>query len=47
MRLGFVSLAFRCSIIDGQAQEHTTDEAKKIAWLTVEFPSGRSSTQAL
>jgi 8-oxo-dGTP diphosphatase len=36
MRLGVVSLAFRCSIIDGQGQEDITDEAKKIAWLTVE-----------
>jgi hypothetical protein len=36
MRLGVVTLAFRCSMIDGQGQEDTTDEAKKVAWLTVE-----------
>jgi ADP-ribose pyrophosphatase YjhB (NUDIX family) len=36
MRLGVVTLAFRCSIIDGQGQEDTTDEAKNVAWLTVE-----------
>jgi ADP-ribose pyrophosphatase YjhB (NUDIX family) len=36
MVLGVVTLAFKCSMIDGQGQENTTDEAKKIAWLTVE-----------
>jgi len=36
MRLGVVTLAFRCSIIDGQGQEDATDEAKRVAWLTVE-----------
>ena len=34
MRLGVVSLAFRCRIIGGQA--HTGSEAKQIAWLTVD-----------
>ena len=36
MRLGVVTLAFRCSIIDGQGQEDATDEARRVAWLTVE-----------
>jgi len=36
MRLGVVTLAFKCSIIDGQGEEDTTDEARQIAWLTVE-----------
>jgi hypothetical protein len=35
MRLGVVTLAFRCSIVGGH-QEQATDEAKKIRWLTVE-----------
>ena len=34
MRLGVVSLAFRCRIIGGQP--HTGSEAKQIAWLTVD-----------
>ena len=33
MRLGVVTLAFRCSILDGQGQEGETDEAKRVAWL--------------
>jgi 8-oxo-dGTP diphosphatase len=36
MRLGVVTLAFRCSMIDGQGQEDATDEAKHVVWLTVE-----------
>ena len=36
MRLGVVTLAFRCSLIDGQGEEYATDEAKRVAWLTVE-----------
>jgi 8-oxo-dGTP diphosphatase len=39
MRLGVVSLAFKCSILDGQGQEDTTDEAKRVTWLTVEEAS--------
>lgn len=35
MRLGVVTLAFRCSVIGGH-QEQATDEAKKVRWLTVE-----------
>ena len=34
MRLGVVTLAFRCSPISGQS--HPTDEAKQVAWLTVD-----------
>jgi len=34
MRLGVVTLAFRCSVIDGQA--HPTDEARRVAWLEVD-----------
>jgi 8-oxo-dGTP diphosphatase len=34
MRLGVVTLAFRCRVIDGNA--HTSDEAQRTAWLTVE-----------
>lgn len=36
MKLGVVSLAFRCSVIDGQGEEDATDEARRVAWLTVE-----------
>jgi ADP-ribose pyrophosphatase YjhB (NUDIX family) len=35
MRLGVVTLAFRCSIVGGH-QEQATDEAKKVRWLTIE-----------
>ena len=35
MRLGVVTLAFRCSAMGGH-QEQATDEAKKVRWLTVE-----------
>jgi ADP-ribose pyrophosphatase YjhB (NUDIX family) len=34
MRLGVVTLAFRCRVVDGNA--HASDEARRIAWLTVE-----------
>jgi len=34
MRLGVVTLAFRCSVIGGQT--HPTSEARKVAWLTVD-----------
>jgi 8-oxo-dGTP diphosphatase len=34
MRLGVVSLAFRCRVIGGET--HESDEARKVAWLTVE-----------
>src|SRR5215471_11801853 len=34
MPRGIVSLTFRCSVIGGQA--HPTDEARKVAWLTVD-----------
>ena len=34
MRLGVLTLAFRCSVIDEQA--HATDEARQVAWLTVD-----------
>jgi len=34
MRLGVVTLAFRCRVIDGNA--HVSDETRRIAWLTVE-----------
>ena len=34
MKLGVVTLAFRCSVIGGQS--HSTDEAKQVAWLTVD-----------
>jgi len=34
MRLGVVSLAFRCRVTGGQA--HTGSEAKQVAWLTVD-----------
>jgi ADP-ribose pyrophosphatase YjhB (NUDIX family) len=34
MRRGVVTLAFRCSVIGGDT--HPTDEAKQVAWLTVE-----------
>jgi hypothetical protein len=34
MRLGVVTLAFRCSVIGGQA--HPSDEARKVKWLTVD-----------
>jgi ADP-ribose pyrophosphatase YjhB (NUDIX family) len=34
MRLGVVSLAFRCRVIGGQP--HTGSEAKQVAWLTVD-----------
>jgi len=32
MKLGVVTLAFRCSVVGGQP--HPTDEARKVAWLT-------------
>ena len=31
---GVVTLAFRCSVIGGHT--HPTDEARKVAWLTVD-----------
>jgi 8-oxo-dGTP diphosphatase len=34
MPRGIVSLTFRCSIVGGQP--HPTDEARKVAWLTVD-----------
>lgn len=34
MDRGVVTLAFRCSVIDGQG--HPTSEARHVAWLTVE-----------
>ena len=34
MTRGVVTLAFRCSVIDGQA--HTTSEARQVAWLTID-----------
>jgi 8-oxo-dGTP diphosphatase len=34
MRLGVVTLAFRCSVIGGQT--HPTSEARNVAWLTVD-----------
>jgi ADP-ribose pyrophosphatase YjhB (NUDIX family) len=34
MRLGIVTLAFRCSVIGGST--HPTSEAAKVAWLTVD-----------
>lgn len=34
MNLGVVTLAFRCSVIHGQA--HESDEAQHVAWLTIE-----------
>jgi 8-oxo-dGTP diphosphatase len=34
MRLGVVSLAFRCSVIGGTI--HPTSEARRVAWLTVD-----------
>lgn len=34
MRLGVVSLAFKCRVIGGQA--HASSEAKQVAWLTVD-----------
>ena len=34
MPRGVVTLAFRCSVIGGHA--HPTDEARKVAWLTVD-----------
>jgi ADP-ribose pyrophosphatase YjhB (NUDIX family) len=34
MNLGVVTLAFRCSVIDGRV--HESAEAKRVAWLTVE-----------
>ena len=33
MKLGVVTLAFRCSLVGGQS--HPTDEAKRVEWLTV------------
>lgn len=36
MRLGVVTLAFRCTVVDGQGEQDQTDEARRIAWLTVE-----------
>jgi 8-oxo-dGTP diphosphatase len=34
VKLGVVTLAFRCSVIEDQA--HESDEAQRVAWLTVE-----------
>jgi 8-oxo-dGTP diphosphatase len=34
MKLGVVTLAFRCSVIGGHS--HPTDEAKQVAWLTAD-----------
>jgi ADP-ribose pyrophosphatase YjhB (NUDIX family) len=34
MKLGVVTLAFRCSLLGGQ--QHPTDEARKVVWLTVD-----------
>jgi 8-oxo-dGTP diphosphatase len=34
MKLGVVTLAFRCSVISGSS--HPTDEAKQVAWLTID-----------
>ncbi|MCW2932510.1 MAG: hydrolase [Actinomycetia bacterium] len=34
MTRGVVTLAFRCSVIDGQA--HPTSEARQVAWLTID-----------
>jgi ADP-ribose pyrophosphatase YjhB (NUDIX family) len=39
MRLGVVTLAFRCSVIGGQT--HPTSEARKVAWLTVDEATRR------
>lgn len=36
MTRGIVTLAFRCSIIDGHT--HPTSEARKVAWLTLDQP---------
>ncbi len=33
MKLGVLTLAFRCSLVGGQS--HPTDEAKRVEWLTV------------
>jgi 8-oxo-dGTP diphosphatase len=45
MLRGVVTLAFRCSVIGGHT--HPTDEARKVAWLTVdeatrEMPEARA-----
>ena len=34
MKLGVVTLAFRCSVVGGQP--HPSDEARKVAWLTLD-----------
>ena len=34
MRLGVVTLAFRCSVIGGQT--HPTSEARNVEWLTID-----------
>lgn len=34
MKLGVVTLAFRCTLLGGQP--HPTDEARKVVWLTVD-----------
>jgi ADP-ribose pyrophosphatase YjhB (NUDIX family) len=34
MRMGVVSLAFKCRVIGGQA--HASSEAKQVTWLTVD-----------
>jgi 8-oxo-dGTP diphosphatase len=34
MKRGIVTLAFRCSVIDGHG--HPTDEAKQVTWLTID-----------
>jgi 8-oxo-dGTP diphosphatase len=36
MRLGVVTLAFRCKVVSGQTQAQTTSEAKQVSWLTVD-----------
>lgn len=34
MRLGVVSIAFRCHVTSGDL--HTSDEARRVAWLTID-----------
>jgi ADP-ribose pyrophosphatase YjhB (NUDIX family) len=34
MKLGVVTLAFRCTMVGGQT--HPTEEARKVRWLTVD-----------
>jgi hypothetical protein len=40
MKLGVVTLAFRCSVISGHSRP--SDEAKQVSWLTVD-----EATQAM